>query len=447
MGAAISTLRSTMPKPRTLESAGGENGQRSTVGGRGRTQVSVPRAWLVALTVLVVVPWLVVGWLYVSGGGPEEARPAEVSAAGAGTSSHGPWGRLTVTPVVVSPPLEYVAADWGRDGEPDTWYFPATSAELLEAFLVSSGLPPDQAARLRSSAQADRRTNGLIVRPDQALVRSLTPEVRGRIYLQLAKSQLNFDQSSAFRFYASSVDQWLGGTLISAETRRLVDPLIYRDAAGFLNFADPELIRSQIGDQEELRRLAKALLRQPAMLVRLSIKSAAEVDVLTEYWGRGGRRLDLHPLLESVAGAGPDPSIDIVHLLPTFARQHLYRYPKLTTAALDKPLLANCLWSALNFFNPAPDDKYLTVDVALTALRQEYFVVQHGYQLGDVIAFVDDEGDLYHVAVYIADNLVFTKNGTSPLAPWTIVPLERLKGYYRSRSDNPRLIYHRRNDL
>ena len=61
--------------------------------------------------------------------------------------------------------------------------------------------------------------------------------------------------------------------------------------------------------------------------------------------------------------------------------------------------------------------------------------------------FVDDEGDLFHVAVYIADDLVYTKNGTSPMAPWTIVTLDYLRGYYKGRATDLRLIYHRRNDF
>ena len=55
--------------------------------------------------------------------------------------------------------------------------------------------------------------------------------------------------------------------------------------------------------------------------------------------------------------------------------------------------------------------------------------------------------NLFHVAVYLADDLVFTKNGTSPVAPWAIMPIDRLKAFYASRSPNLRLIYHRRNDL
>ena len=87
------------------------------------------------------------------------------------------------------------------------------------------------------------------------------------------------------------------------------------------------------------------------------------------------------------------------------------------------------------------------MNVALTTLRRDYYIVEGNYQLGDVIALLDAEGDLYHVVVYLADDLVFTKNGTSPLAPWTIMPLQRVKDYYRNQSDNPRLIYHRRHDL
>jgi hypothetical protein len=183
------------------------------------------------------------------------------------------------------------------------------------------------------------------------------------------------------------------------------------------------------------------------MLVRLSVDRSSEINELAQYWGRGGRSTDIRPLLESVAGAGDQGSIDIVHLLPAFARNRLYRYPRLTTGDLNKPALANCLWTALNFFATEPDDRYLELNAAIATLRQDYHIVESNYQLGDVIALLDAEGDLFHVVVYLADDLVFTKNGTSPVAPWTIMPLDRVKDYYRNQSENPRLIYHRRNDL
>ena len=103
--------------------------------------------------------------------------------------------------------------------------------------------------------------------------------------------------------------------------------------------------------------------------------------------------------------------------------------------------------SSLNFFSLEPDDRYLDVNNAIAALRTGYHIVESNYQLGDIIAFLDNEGDMFHVVVYIADDLVFTKNGTSPVSPWTLMPLQRVKDYYRTHTENPRLIYHRRNDF
>lgn len=418
-----------------------------TPGGDPPQVAAVPRVWLIVLVALLVVPWLAAGALYLRSSVVEKAPVEPLVAAGpTKAAALGPWGRLTVSPIIVSPPLEYVAADWGRTSEPDAWYFPGTTPELLDAFVASTGLSADQAARIKSSARTHPGIRGLVVSPDPELVRTLSPDVRSRLYTQLAKSPLNFDQTNSFRFLGSSADDWLGGTLISPQTRHIVEPLIYRDGE-FLNFADVEVVRAAISDTEELRRLAKTLLRQSTLLVRLSVDDPSAVDSLAEYWGLGGRRIDLRPLLESIAGAGPDHSIDILHLLPTFARQNLYRYPKLATADFNKPLLANCLWTALNFFSLAPDDRFLDVNVALDTLRRNYYVVEHGFRLGDIIGFVDDEGDLFHVAVYIADDLVYTKNGTSPMAPWTIVTLDYLRGYYKGRATDLHLIYHRRNDF
>jgi hypothetical protein len=409
--------------------------------------VSIPRAWLIGLAALLIVPWMVVSAIYFLPGGGAPASVATPTAAPAVVDA-GPWGHLEITPILVSPPLEYVGADWGgRKVEPDQWKFPGVSREQLDAFLRKAGFTADQTSRVLARTQADPATGGLVATPDPDLVRSLPPEVRGRLYAQLAKSPLNFDQANSFRFFGDSPDAWLSGTLISPATRSVLEPLLYRDG-GFLHFADVELVRDQIKDPEELRRLAKTLLRQSTMIVRLTVRDSSEVTGLAEYWGRGGRRTDLRPLLESVAaGDGPGHSIDIVHLLPAFARNHLYRYPKLTAGDLNRSLLSNCLWSALNFFAVEPEDRFLELNVALETLKRDYFIVESGFQLGDIVAFLDEDGDLFHVAVYLADDLVFSKNGTSPVSPWVIMPIDRLKDFYRSRSSSPRLIYHRHGRL
>lgn len=402
---------------------------------------------LIALGAFAVVAALtLLAWKPQPAQQTKEEGAAHGRQAAAPAIPPGPWGKLTATSILISPPLEYVAADWGRPESADQWYFPGASSQIVDAFLMTAGLSPQQVQRLAPAAKADARIRGTVIRPPAELLRSLSPETRARLYLELGKSGLNFDQANAFRFAGSSPNEWFAASSISAETRRAVEPLIYRDG-DFMLFSDAAVVRSEIQDVEELRRLAKTLLRQRTVLVKLTIEGEDQLQSLADYWGRGGRRTDLFPLLDSVYHSVPDRSIDIVHLLPTFARNNLYRYPRLTAADLDKPILANCLWSSLNFFSAHPDARYLDVKTALATLKNDYFIVETNFQLGDVVALLDANGNLFHVANYLAGGLVLSKNGTSPVAPWAITTIEELKGYYHSRSSNPRVLVHRRNDL
>ena len=403
----------------------------------------MPKTWLLTLAALIVAPWLVVAVLYLNGDGVQEPAPQIEGTGPVTAAARGRWGNLSLTPIVISPPLEYVPAEWGRNA-PAEWVLPDATPDVVAGFLGSTGLSPEQVAQLMPRARQEPSIRGVVINPPADLVRALSPDTRARLYTQLSKSTLNFDQAQSFRFLGKTSRDWFDGTLMAPATRQLVEPLVYQDGE-FLHFADIESVRSQIASPEERQYLAKALLRNATVMVRLSIDSAEEVGGLAAYWGTGGRRTDIRPLLESIAIGDDSQSVDIVHLLPAFARDHLYRYPKIQTMDLTRPLLANCLWSSLNFFKDRPDDRYLDVNFALNALRTEYYVVEHGYQLGDVVALVDDDGDLFHVAVHLADGLVFTKNGMSPVAPWTIMTIEQLKSYYRRRAENPRVIYHRLN--
>lgn len=416
----------------------------STPSGQAELATHVVRKYFLSVVVLLTVPWLIAGAIYLRHVGARAPEPPPLVSEFPLERRAGPWGPLTATPIVVSPPLEYVAADWARPEHADSWFFPGVSPDEVRNALGSFGLPADSVARLMANARQEPAIRGTIIVPDLQIVRTMNVEVRARLYSALAKHPLNSDQAHSFRFVGSDPDSWLRGSLISPETQALVRPLIYR-AGEFMHFADAALVHREIVDSRERQRLAKTLLRQSTLLVTLTVSSSAEVAALADYWGMGGRRIDIRPLLESIAATGRP--LDIVHLLPSFGRNHLYRYPRPMTANYDKPLLANCLWSSLNFFAERPDDRFLDVATALETLKTGYHVVESDYRLGDIVAFVDQEGDLFHAAVYLADGLLFTKNGMSPVAPWTIMPAEQVIGYYGRNPKGQRLIYHRRNDF
>lgn len=354
------------------------------------------------------------------------------------------WGRLVTTPIVISPPLEYIPAET-RPPAPPRWHFQQTTLTGVDEILIGAGLTPDDVSRLRATARRDADTAGFILAPAPAFVRAMPAAVRARLYTYLARNPQNFYHQAAFRFFGSP-DAWLGSGL-SPRTRALIEPLIYR-VKDFVLFADLELVRGEIEPGSELQVLAKTLLRQSTLLVRLEVDDPSSVESLAEYWGRGGRKTDIRPLLESVAEHESDENsgIDIAHLLPEMARRYLYRYPKVSIEDLQKPQLANCFWTALNFFAREPDDRLLDPRVALQRLSQDYYLVQDRLQLGDIVALSDLGGKIFHVAVYLADDLVFTKNGYFSLAPWTIMHMNRLQGHFEYGEDW-RATYYRRKDF
>lgn len=409
--------------------------------------VPVSKKWIYILLAAVVVPWIVVwGYSGLPGGSGKIARANSVAPEndGPATQNSGPWGVLVRQPIVISPPLEQVPSDWGPL-DPIEWRFPGATRDMVQQVLAGSGLTPDQVAKLMAATSSDSRVGGQVVRPDPDLVRSMSPAVRKFLYELLAKTPVNPRQNQAYRFSGSDVDAWLRPGVVSPRLQEMIKPLIYQ-SGDFMYFADIDLIRQQVKDQEELHKLAKSLLRVPTYLVELRIDSSAQFDEIAEYWGRGGRRTDIRPLLESIS-TGSHQAVDISHLLPPLARLNLYRYPKVSMQDLGKSALANCFWTALNFFEQDPDNRLMDINAAVKKLQNDYFLVHDNYQLGDVVVFSDDDGQIFHVAVHLADDLVFTKNGLSPLSPWVIMPLERLKGYYVQSTNTWQILHYRRKDL
>lgn len=363
-----------------------------------------------------------------------------------------PWGLLDVAPLMITPPREYVPQDSELPVTPTDWHFPGADRRDVEKALLAAGAPAADAARLAAGATIDPKVEGLLVQPDEAFVRSLSPAVRAKLYFELVQSPANFDQTSAYYFRiesgqsdAEALAKWLGPDIPPA-TREAVAPFAYR-INNFLYVADIELVRRQIGTGANFQQLVRRLLRQQAMFVSLRIENPDNVEALADYWGKGGRRTDIMPLLQLIADAGPTRTLNISELLPELPRRLLYRYPKVTLEDLSKPQLANCFWTALNFFNETADDKYLDPIQAMDALRRDYYIVHDNLQLGDIAVFSTREMNVFHVASYLANGLVFTKNGAFSLAPWTILPVEELKGAYVGHTKNWLVTYYRKKTL
>jgi hypothetical protein len=200
----------------------------------------------------------------------------------------------------------------------------------------------------------------------------------------------------------------------------------------------------RVPDDTERIRLIRALSRQAAVLVGIYVRPDTDIDKLMGYWDRppSVRLINIRPLLESLQRCPNGGSASILFFLPPFARQRLYTYP--LPAGPGDPVM-DCHWSTMNFFNETPDNHFDDPAYILAYVRAHYYEVAKPIAYGDIIMFIDDQNIAVHSAVYLADGIVFTKNGSNFSHPWMLMRLDDLLSMYNS-SHPPKVVVYRNKD-
>ncbi len=351
---------------------------------------------------------------------PGDQAPREPYFAG----RPGPWGELEYIRINLELPEEFV------DGEeqiikPTRWFFPATSREQLNQFFATCNLNDAQRAELNDARRWVVEPDGLAFEPSGDLILTLAQETRTAIYSRLAQSKRNDYHAAPFAYRHGGLDDWLGNSGLSEATRELVKRVVYQRGAALCVSDLPELSR-RIVDPTERRRLIKALSRASALLMKVRVRPDTDTRALTAYWGQGWHVKDIGPLLESLTKVTNSISIDVVHLLPPFARKRVNSYPTPLAPGQRAP---DCYWSAFNFCNDPPDDRYFDDSVWRRELQEKYQLVEQP-TFGDLVFLTRPDGVPIHCAVFIADDVVFTKNGANPRQPWKLMKLEDMLARY-----------------
>ena len=134
-------------------------------------------------------------------------------------------------------------------------------------------------------------------------------------------------------------------------------------------------------------------------------------------------------MLQSIIDTEGTNMIDLVHLLPALPRKLLNTYPD--PGAARDGILPDCHWTSLNFFNYNEHPYLLDPRLATTAVLERFNAVAPPYKFGDILFFLDiDHGDAFHSCIYIADDIVFTKNGRNPLSPWVLMKVDQVRRIY-----------------
>lgn len=372
-------------------------------------------------------------WLVRSVWGTAEGRIGSVYALPAG-----PWGELTAQPVLIEAPASRLSPNF-RLGD-GRWYFRAAHPGEVGQQLRSAGLPAPDVALLLSTVQAVEDRPGLwAARPSAESVLGMRPEVRTALYEKLSAIPENLPQHEPFRITDIYVDDWLEAGEVPPEAIAQVKSLMWRRGNALL-FSDYNAVADTVSSPAVKMALLRQLTRKASLVIKLKVPARGDVAPLAQYWGFGGRMDKVSPLLRSLAQSGGG-ELDVANLLPPFARQRLYRFPDPLPGSELGP---GCHWSAFNFFNTGPTDESLhTPEGVEEVLRHNYVSATGEPRFGDIILLTLPDGSSIHSAIYIADGIVFTKNGPSLATPYLFSTMEDMLAFYPS-SERITVNYYRR---
>lgn len=347
----------------------------------------------------------------------------------------GPWGTLEYVRITLEPPDHYATNSLSYV-KGTHWFFKRFDRDQVLKTLSEYGFAESELEALRRCVW-QQATNGTLVLPGERLVIDLRPIVRLKLYALLGQFEENGYYQTPFMFRPETLDERFARSGISEKSVALVKSLLYPKGP-LMAFSDISAAMSQIADAQEKVRLIKVLSRKSTLMLRLKLNEGSDVASLLDYWGAGGRAKDLKPILESLTRVEGGWDMDVAHLLPPFARKRLYTYP--TPSGEHSGPHDNCHWSSFNFFNDTPDDSFHAASRIQKAVDEEYDVVEGSKHFGDVVLVMDSSDSIQHSAVYVADDIVFTKTGARENQPWILMRMEDMLPLYASASQPLKVV-------
>ena len=363
----------------------------------------------------------------------------------------GPWGRLWYYDVLLAPAGDMLQRISPPDPVPEWTFVGLTPARVLDT-INTVEMPADVRRDLLALFQdatpdADGR---FTVRPSRELVLAVPREFRSRLFSHLVGSESITAYTQHIPFPAGfTIDEWLDAGSLPEAVRQAILRLVYPSGDRAM-LSDYGALFSLLGAERERLSAHRAALREPAVVVLLEKPDPAEVPALADYWQHIARTKSIRHLLESFAASDEDDRyLDIAHLLSPLERELLNTY--FTPA---RPSLApSCFWTAFNFGAEKPDDRFLVIPGITTEhptlagqeLAANYTPIPAPARLGDIIGYRRKGAvDMLHVCVFIADTIVFTKNGYTFSKPWIFSPLEEVDALYLTSPDVERVYFRRR---
>ncbi|MEN3943234.1 hypothetical protein WJU23_18185 [Prosthecobacter sp. SYSU 5D2] len=343
-------------------------------------------------------------------------------------TKEGPWGRLQCYYFYLEAPDSVVS----RTPTPDTqtrWRIPEAELTAFENLISLTELPDELVSALFNPRNIIRRSGTANLFPSARLIESLSAKDRKQVYETLARYPSNEYYEYPIVFAGGSVEAWARDSGLRQELVAAISLLSYQRGEA-LAFSDIPVLLGLAESNAEALFIKKKLTRTRTIIARLEVNKDSPVQDMLDYWATGLnlRRKELEPLFQATAAAPGIGHIDLLHMLPALPRKLIYTYPSDEfTTHIRFP---DCHWTTLNFFNFTAQDYYLDSHLASSAVIEDFQQVSPPFRFGDVLMFINASGNAFHSCIYVADDLVYTKNGANPLVPWTLMELKDMHSMY-----------------
>lgn len=339
----------------------------------------------------------------------------------------GPWGELYTVPFVIAAPDELIPIRTLEAGGTH-WIFKNTTVAEISNLLESSGMPAEQRAALLAPAVAQVNGIDLELAPTPEMIVAIPEKAREALYRKLGQFPEN--NSAFFFIHPDTLATRFDDSGIASETLALFHTLCCKHG-DYLVFGGLPAMLAELPSYEEKARFMKALTRQKTMMVRLRVTKDSDLRALGEYWGKGVWAPNIRAILEGVERVPGGTFTSIMALLPPLPASQLYFYPMGQASSVNgAQQVRDCHWTSLNFFRDSGDTKSVNPANFAQELAANYFPISGDPRYGDVIILSVPSGEILHSAVFIADEIVFTKNGSTSIYPWMLSTIPDLLKQY-----------------
>ncbi len=358
-----------------------------------------------------------------------------------GGAVSGPWGQLEVSEIPLTCP-DSILRVLDIPSARTEWTFKQPSIEEIQIFLSSQRFTEKEISYLiENSDIIYDATVGIRMYPKDDLIKDMPLPLRHKLYRVLASNPRNRFHYRPLYLNTANVSEWFRNSGVPRSVQSDIARVAYPTAKNRGYFlSDVSYLLRQAENSQDEQILLKALMRKPTLIVHLKLDADSDLEALSDYWGAGFKNKDIIPLMDSVVETKQIHRIDIAHLLPPTARRNLLAFPSYTEGASGR--YPDWFWTCYNFFRFTPTDVYADSENLESLIARDFSLALSPFQFGDML-LLRDEGKPIHGCIYIADDIVYTKNSPDIYSPWILMRIDELLAYH-DMSGNAEVTIHRK---